>query len=111
MEKLQLNVPDMWADHHVLKARDALTKLKGVENVYASSAWKQILVSYDPAQIAPAAIEQALADAGYPVDGREVPMLVQPPEKHRDPKWEVLGARGTTTNRSDVEMSGEFRLY
>jgi len=111
MEKLQLNVPNLWADHHVLKARDALTKLKGVENVYASSAWQQILVSYDPTQTAPPAIEQALADAGYPVGEGGAPMLVQANDRHRDPKWEVLGARVATTNRSDIEMSGEFRLY
>jgi len=111
MEKLVLDVPALWADHHVLKARDALASLDGVENVYASSAWKQVLVSYDSAETDPASIEKALAEAGYPVGEGEVPVLVQPTAIHRDPQWEVVGARTTETNRVDLEMSGEFRRY
>ena len=33
MEKLQLNVPDLWADHHVLKVRAALSAMNGVQDV------------------------------------------------------------------------------
>jgi len=106
-----LDVPILWADHHVLKVRDALTNLEGVEDVYASSAWKQVLVSYDSAKTDSATIEKALAEAGYPVGEGEVPMLVLPGEKLRDPKWEVLGLRLTETNQADLEMSGEFRRY
>ena len=111
MEKLQLNIPNMWADHHVPKVRAVLTRLDGLEDVYASAAWKQALVSYDPAKTDLATIKKALAEAGYPVDGEGVPMLVQPSEKRRDPQWKVLGARVTVTNQADVEMSGEFRKY
>jgi len=111
MEKVVFDVPTLWADHHVLKVRDALANLEGVEDVFASSAWKQVLVSYDSAKTDPATIEKALAEAGYPVGEGQVPMLVLPDEKRRDPKWEVLGARVTETNRADLEMSGEFRRY
>ena len=111
MEKVVLEVPTLWADHHVLKVRDALTNLEGVEDVYASSAWKQVLVSYDSAKTDPATIEKALAQAGYPVGEGEVAVLTLPSERRRDPKWEVLGARATETNRVDLEMSGEFRRY
>ena len=111
MEKVVLEVPTLWADHHVLKVRDALASLEGVEDVYASSAWKQVLVSYDPGKTDPAAIESALAEAGYRVGEGEVPVLVQPTDIRRDPQWGVLGARATETNRVDLEMSGEFRRY
>lgn len=111
LERVVLDVPTMWADHHVLKVRAVLMGLKGVRDVYASSAWKQVLISFDPSQITRAAIEQALADAGYPVGTGEVPILVQHDGKRRDPKWEVLGARVAQTNRADIEMSGEFRKY
>jgi copper chaperone CopZ len=111
MEKVVLDVPTLWADHHVLKVRDALTALEGVDGVYASSAWKQVLVNYDAAKTDQAAIEQALAGAGYPVGEGEVPVLVQPSEIRRDPQWEVVGARMTETNQADLEMSGEFRRY
>ncbi len=111
MDKVVLEVPALWADHHVLKVRDALTGLEGVNDVYASSAWKQVLVSYDSAKTDPAAIEQTLAEAGYPVGEGGPSMLVAPGKKRRDPRWEVLGARITQTNRADLEMSGEFRRY
>ena len=111
MEKVVLEVPTLWADHHVLKVRDVLTNLEGVDGVYASSAWKQVLVSYDSAKTDPAAIEKALAEAGYPVGEGEVPMLVLPHDRRRDPQWEVLGARVTETDQADLDMSGEFRRY
>jgi hypothetical protein len=38
MEKLQFNLPDMWADHHVLKVRTVLDAMDGVQDVVASSA-------------------------------------------------------------------------
>ncbi len=111
MEKAVLDVPTLWADHHVLKVRDALTDLEGVEDVYASSAWKQVLVAYDSAKTDRAVIERALAQAGYPVGEGETPALIQPGDKGRDPRWQSLAARVTVTNQADLEMSGEFRRY
>ena len=111
MEKVVLEVPTLWADHHVLKVRDALTNLEGVDDVFASAAWKQVLVNYDSSKANLETIEKALADAGYPVGEGEVPVLVAPNERRRDPKWEMLDARGTETNQADIEMSGEFRRY
>lgn len=111
MEKVILDVPSLWADHHVLKVRDALTKLEGVEDVYASSAWQQVMVAYDSAKVDSAAIEEALAEAGYPVGEGGVPILVEPTEIRRDPHWDVLGVRLAATSEVDREMAGEFRRY
>jgi copper chaperone CopZ len=111
MEKVVLDVPTLWADHHVLEVRDALTKLEGVEDVYASSAWKQVMVTYEDGKVDSAVLEEALATAGYPVGEGEMPVVVRPTEKRRDPQWEELGFRTTRTNMVDLEMSGEFRKY
>jgi len=111
MEKVVLEVPTLWADHHVLKVRDALTALEGVESVYASSGWKQVLVNYDTAKTDPAVIEKTLAEAGYPVGEGEMSVLALPGTRLRDPQWEVLGLRMTETNQTDLDMSGEFRRY
>lgn len=111
MEKVVLDVPTLWADHHVLKVRDTLFDLEGVEDVYASSAWKQVLVTYEDSKVESATIENALAEVGYPVGEGETPMLVQPKIRNRDPQWEELTFRMTKTNRVDLEMSGEFRKY
>jgi copper chaperone CopZ len=111
MDKVVLDVPTLWADHHVLKVRDALVPLEGVDGVYASSAWKQVLVNYDAAKIEPAAIEKALTDAGYPVGEGEVPVLALPTKNRKDPQWKEADFRMTVTNQADLEMSGEFRRY
>ena len=111
MKKVVLDVPALWADHHVLKVRDVLVPLGGVDEVYASAAWKQVLVKYDEKKIKPADIEKALAEAGYPVGEGGPPILVRHDETGRDPKWEKLDTRVTLTNHIDLEMSGEFRRY
>lgn len=111
MEKAVFEVPSLWADHHVLNVRDALDKLEGVEEVYASSAWKQVLVTYDSAEVDDAAIQDALAEAGYPVGEGGVPVLVEPTELRRDPQWEKLGVRLAATSEIDLAMAGEFRRY
>ncbi len=109
MEKIILELPAMYADHHVLAVRDVLTELDGLEEVYASSAWKQVMISFDPAKIKQTAIEEALANAGYPVGEGEPPVLVEFGDVKRDPKWEELGIRVTETYEAEVQMSGEYR--
>ncbi len=111
MEKVVLDVPTLWADHHVLKVRDALADLEGVEDVYASSAWKQVLVTYADGKADIESVEAALVEAGYPVGEGEMPVLVRPADRRRDPQWKDLSFRTTDTNRVDLEMSGEFRKY
>ena len=111
MEKVVFDVPSLWADHHVPKVRDALGKLEGVNDVYASSAWKQVMVMYDSSKVDGAAIQEVLAEAGYPVGEGGVPVLVEPTEIRRDPQWEKLGIRLAATSDVDREMAGEFRRY
>ncbi len=50
----------------MLAVRDILGKLNGVEDVYASSAFKLVVVTFDPAKAKQADFEQALAAEGYP---------------------------------------------
>jgi copper chaperone CopZ len=111
MENIILDVPTMYGDHHVLKVRDALADLDGIEELYASSAWRQLMISFDPKKVKQENIEQTLADAGYPLDEGETPVLVEASDIKRDPKWAELDIRVTETNQADIEMSGEFRRY
>jgi hypothetical protein len=106
MEKLQLNVPDLWADHHVLKARAALTAMNGVQDVIASSAFRMVALSYDPALVNPGAIMATLEDAGYPVatDGTGVIAESVPvADGKRDPAWTRLGMRQMKTDERDLK--------
>jgi copper chaperone CopZ len=106
MEKIQFGVPNLWADHHTLKVREALSQLTGVQDVIASSAFRMVIVSYDPALVTPGALMSALDEAGYPVatDGTNVmtqPVPVQ--DGRRDPAWIRLGMRKVKTDERDLK--------
>jgi copper chaperone CopZ len=105
-----MDLPTLWADHHVLKVREALVGLTGVDEVYASSAWKQVLVQFDSEKVTAKDLERAVADAGYPVGEGSQPVLAQPTFNRKDPAWKEA-VRMTETKRVDLEMSGEFRRY
>ena len=109
MEKIALTLPSMWADHHVINVKRLLSPIAGVENVFASSAFKEVLVEFDAAKTSQAALVKVLTDAGYAPGTEEV--LEQSPFGTPDPAWDKLGQRITTTNLVDLQLSGEFRKY
>jgi copper chaperone CopZ len=108
MEKITLAIPKMYADHHVLAVRAALEALDGIGNVLASSAWKQIVIDYDPEHTDPESIRAALGGAGYPVDEPLPAPLVERDGVGRDPQWAELDLRVTKTNKADLEMTRQF---
>lgn len=65
MEEVELQVPTMFGDHHVLEVRHILLALPGVVEVYASSSFHVVQVKYDPAQVGKEAIVTVLKGAGY----------------------------------------------
>ncbi|MEW5985743.1 MAG: heavy-metal-associated domain-containing protein [Chloroflexota bacterium] len=65
METVVLELPMLYGDHHVLEVRRLLTVVPGVADVYASSAFHLVEVSYDPAATHPETIKATLAGAGY----------------------------------------------
>jgi copper chaperone CopZ len=65
MDTLTLEVQKMYGDHHVLEVRRILLELPGVEDVYASSSFHIVEVTYDPAKISPEQINTSLEEAGY----------------------------------------------
>ncbi len=110
-QRVRFLVPDLWADHHVIKARAALARAAGVANVYASWAFKEIAVEYDGTATGPEQLAKLLVAAGYPPsagistdDGRVV-------YGEFDAMWRERGSRATTTNNLDRQMSGDFRQY
>ena len=110
MEKVTFNIPSMWADHHVLAVRQALTQVDGVQEVMASSAYKDVLVKYDPTSLDPNALAGALKEAGYEVG--QAPGFPSHPERIDDSSdWFQFQERVTKTDRRDLEMSGDHRKY
>jgi copper chaperone CopZ len=73
MKKAEFAVPRMYADHHVTEVRRLLGQLAGVSEVYASSAFQLVEVTFDRRKTSEGAIAEALRAAGYlgnlPVEG------------------------------------------
>ncbi len=63
--KLVLDLPAMYGDHHVIEVRRILLEMPGVEDVYASSCFHVVEVTYDPAQQSEESIRARLDEAGY----------------------------------------------
>ncbi len=110
MEKTIIDVPKMYADHHVEAVRDALLQLEGVQEIYASSSFRRVAVAYNPEQLDSSAIEKALQKTGYaPGENWELPEV--PEGKEDSSPWYQTIKRVTTTHAVDLEMSGDFRRY
>lgn len=84
MEKLTLEVPAMYGDHHVTEVRRILLELPGVQDVYASSAFHVVEVTLDPAQVDAKTITDRLDQAGYLGD-LQVPLELSTPATDRRP--------------------------
>jgi len=85
MEKLTLELPAMYGDHHVLEVRRILLEMPGVEDVYASSGFRAAEIRYDPSKINEEEITEKLDQAGYLGD---LPI----PEENKTPASEGNGS-------------------
>ena len=65
MSKKVFETPALYGDHHVSEVRRILMEVPGVEDVYASSAFQMIEVTYDPSKINDLEIALQLDEAGY----------------------------------------------
>jgi copper chaperone CopZ len=65
MNKYSLELPTLYGDHHVVEVRRILLELPGVQEVYASSGFQFVEVTYDPVQIGETEIRARLEAAGY----------------------------------------------
>ena len=60
-----LELPAMYGDHHVIEVRRILLETPGVSDVYASSAFHVVEVTYDPEKVQPEQLKARLDEAGY----------------------------------------------
>ena len=65
METLVFDVPALYGDHHVSEVHRILLGLPGVSDIYASSAFHTLEVTYDPSKVNADAIRACLDEAGY----------------------------------------------
>lgn len=74
METKAFEAPALYGDHHVSEVQRILKELPGVENVYASSAFQAIEVTFDEKKTSADKIAASLEEAGYL---GEIPMLAE----------------------------------
>jgi len=74
METKAFEAPALYGDHHVSEVQRILKGLPGVEEVYASSAFQAIEVTFDESKIDAEKIAASLEQAGYL---GEVPLLTE----------------------------------
>ena len=65
METKTFEAPALYGDHHVTEVRRILQGLTGVSDVYASSAFQVIEVTFDPEKISAEEITKELDEMGY----------------------------------------------
>ena len=65
MSELLLTIPALFGDHHTTAVHNVLGQVEGVESAYVTSAFRQVVVKFDPQKTKEEAIKQALAKEGY----------------------------------------------
>jgi copper chaperone CopZ len=80
MKNLTLEVPAMYGDHHVIEVRRILLEIPGVDDVYASSSFHSIDVSYDPQLVDEAEIRHNLEEVGYLGEWSLITEAIKPPQ-------------------------------
>jgi len=100
MKSLEVAVPTMYADHHVIEVRRVLFEIPGVETIDASAAFKVVEIGYDAEKTSEDILRQTLDEAGYL---REIPI----PAETGKP---AVGRDGPTFFRhtANVDPSGEI---
>ncbi len=74
MDTKSFEAPVLYGDHHVSEVRRILMGMEGVSEVYASSAFRIIEVTFDPTHVKAEQIEARLNEAGYL---GEIPMMIE----------------------------------
>jgi len=65
VEKLSLELPMLYGDHHAAEVRRIILEMPGVAEVYASSSFRLVEVAFDPEKVDAESIKTRLDEAGY----------------------------------------------
>jgi len=80
MKCLTLELPAMYADHHVTEVKRILAELPGIGTIYASSAFQTVEIEYDESLTGRTDIEGVLDAAGY-LSGLAIPNETREPSE------------------------------
>ena len=68
MQTKTFELPALYGDHHVSEVRRLLLETPGVKDVYASSSFRVVEVTYDEKKVNDLELQVKLDDAGYTGD-------------------------------------------
>ncbi|MCJ7725268.1 MAG: heavy-metal-associated domain-containing protein [Acidimicrobiia bacterium] len=99
MKSIEVAVPAMYADHHVIEVRRILFEIPGVDTINASAAFKAVEITYDPEKTSESVLIRTLEEAGYIGEPR-VPTESGEPAVGRDgtTHFRHMAAVGTAGN-------------
>ena len=99
MESMTVDISKMYGDHHAAAVHQCVAELPGVQDVWASAAFRRLYVTFDPDTILSEAILEQLARSGYSVlNGRQGEALLAAPEM----VLSQSSLRMTQTNPADL---------
>jgi len=67
METITMKAPDISCEHCVATVKKTAGQFPGVQAVDADAETKIVTLTYDPATVNLAEVEEALAEEGYPI--------------------------------------------
>ena len=65
MKTVTFETPALYGDHHVKEVRSILAAVPGVQEIYASSAFRTVEVSFDETAVSETELSEKLVDCGY----------------------------------------------
>lgn len=106
MTSTVIDVPGMYADHHVVEVRRALLDQPGVTAVYASSAFGVVEIEFDPGRTTAEDLERRLDELGYRSD---LPVPRESGDASSDERAAGLRYRRSTTSHAAAGPGVTFR--
>lgn len=67
MERISVDIPAMYGDHHAAEVHQCVAAMPGVEEVWASAASRRLTVTFNPEVVTREAILEQIESSGYPV--------------------------------------------
>lgn len=68
MKTVEFDLPALFGDHHVTEIRRILMEIPGVTDVYASSSFRVVEISYDEKKVNDLELQVKMDDSGYTGD-------------------------------------------
>ena len=117
MTSVTIDVPLMYADHHVVEVRRILFEVPGVNELDASSAFQAVKIEYDPEKTSEDILKQVLDKNGY-LDLEELrkikeEMVYDPADRNDDGKLtmsEYIDQRFEVFHDADTNSDGLLSL-